>query len=37
VDGVLEEIQAAFDEEQARLERMRENEAWISDCVTEIR
>ncbi len=26
VDGVLEEIQAAFDEEQARLERMRENE-----------
>lgn len=27
VDGVLEEIQAAFDEEQQRLERMRENDA----------
>ncbi|WP_442784364.1 PA4780 family RIO1-like protein kinase [Cocleimonas sp. KMM 6896] len=27
VDGVLEEIQAAFDEEQSRLERKRENDA----------
>ena len=27
VDGVLEEIQAAFDEEQSRLERIRENDA----------